>query len=154
MCIKIAKHTAGHRAGILAISFYGLSVLWHGADGKYVASTEVFDIVFVIAAFYYFLTAKSKKAYFISGFLMSIGLAFRLSAVFGIPALFIASFRRGTRCMLMFCSGVLSGMLFLALLGTLAGINLYDVYTFTLADNFGSGSTTDHGLIWRLIQFF
>ena len=36
---KIAKYVAGHRAGMLAISFYGLSVLWHGADGKYVAST-------------------------------------------------------------------------------------------------------------------
>ena len=151
---KIAKHIAGHRAGILAISFYGLSVLWHGADGKYVASTEVFDIAFVIMAFYYFLTGENKRGCFIGGFLAAIGLAFRLSAIFAIAALFIASFRRGKSGSLTFCLGVLVGIIFLALLGTLAGINLHDIYIYALADNFGSGSTTDHGLVWRLIQFF
>jgi len=151
---KIAKYVAGHRAGMLAISFYGLSVLWHGADGKYVASTEVFDIAFLIAAFYYFVTAKGKGGYFIAGFVAAIGVAFRLSAVFGIAALFTASFRQSKASTLFFFSGVLSGILLLAILGTLAGINLHDVYVYMLADNFGAGSTTDHGLVWRLIQFF
>jgi len=151
---KTGRYLAGHRAGMLAISFYGLSVLWHGADGKYVASTEVFDIVFIIAAFYYFLTAESKRAYFISGFLAAIGLAFRLSAIFAIAALFIVSIRRDKSSALMFGAGVLLGILFLALIGTLAGISLHDIYTYALVDNFGAGSTTDHGLIWRLIQFF
>jgi len=36
---KIADLLAGKRAGLLAISFYGLSVLWHGADGRYVSYT-------------------------------------------------------------------------------------------------------------------
>src|SRR3569623_3551553 len=37
---KLAKHIAGERAGILAISFYGLSLLWHGTGGRYVSFTE------------------------------------------------------------------------------------------------------------------
>ncbi len=37
---KIAKHIAGEQAGVLAISFFGLSLLWHGTGGRYVAFTE------------------------------------------------------------------------------------------------------------------
>src|SRR6202012_5875150 len=32
---KIAKQIYGKQAELLAGSFYGLSVLWHGADGRY-----------------------------------------------------------------------------------------------------------------------
>lgn len=151
---KIAKHFEGHRAGMLAVSFYGLSVLWHGSDGKYVSCTETYDVLFMILAFYYLLVRGDNKSYFVSGLLAAIGLAFRLSAAFSIAALFIASLRKSKYAAMTFCFGVLSGLLCLALIAFIAGINLHDVYLYALADNFGSGSTTDHGLIWRLIQFF
>ncbi len=44
---KIAKALVGRRGGLLAVSFYGLSVLWHGADGRYVSYTETYKITFI-----------------------------------------------------------------------------------------------------------
>src|ERR1700744_4862213 len=74
---KIATHVAGKQAGMLAISFYGLSVLWHGVDGRYVSYDETYDALFIILAFYSFVTSQSKKGYFISGFLAGIAVGFR-----------------------------------------------------------------------------
>ena len=34
-----------------------------------------------------------------------------------------------------------------------AGIDLHNLYTYTLADNFGSGSPTDHSLSWKIENF-
>jgi hypothetical protein len=151
---KIADKIAGKRAGILAISFYGLSVLWHGADGRYVSYTETYEAMFIIISFYFFVSAQNKKGLFISGFIASIGLGFRLSAFFGIAAMVMASLRKDRIFTAMYCLGVLSGILFLALAGFLAGIDLHDVFTYTLRDNFGAGSTTDHDFWWRMVQFY
>jgi hypothetical protein len=151
---KIANQIAGRQAGILAISFYGLSVLWHGADGRYVSYTETYEVMFIIISFYFFISAQSKKSFFISGFMAAIGLCFRLSAFFGIVALFIACLYKRKEFTPIFCLGVLAGILFPALAGILAGINLHDVFTYALADNFGSGSTTDHSFLWRMVQFY
>jgi hypothetical protein len=150
---KIAHQIAGKRAGMMAISFYGLSVLWHGADGRYVSYTETYEVMFIIISFYFFLNAQNKRGFFISGFLAAIGLAFRLSAFFAIAALFVASLHKKRISTLMFCLGVLSGILFLALAGFLAGIRLHDIYVYALADNFGPGSTTDHDFWWKMVQF-
>ncbi len=111
---KIAKHTAGKDAGVLAISFYGLSLLWHTTGGKYVSYTETYAQTFIIAAFYRFIISKDKKDTFISGFLIGIAFGFRLTASFTGLALFIACLRKGGRDTLMFCAGVLSGILLLA----------------------------------------
>jgi hypothetical protein len=151
---KIAKHIAGERAGMLAISFYGLSILWRCADGRYVSYTETYDVLFVIIGFYYCLTAQNKKGVFISGLLLAIALGFRLSAVFGIAALLIIALKKGKANALVFCAGVCAGIVFLALLFVGAGINLHDVYTYALADNYGAGSTTDHSFLWRMEQLF
>jgi hypothetical protein len=151
---KIAAKISGKEAGILAISFYGLSVLWHGADGRYVSYTETYEVMFVIISVYFFIASQNKKGAFISGLLLAIGLGFRFSAIFGILTLFIASFRKGGAYTLMFCSGVLSGVSFIVAIYLLAGINLHQVYFFTLADNFGTGSTSDHDFWWRMVQFF
>jgi len=151
---KIAKQIAGWQAGLMTISFYGLSVLWHGADGRYVSYTETYDIMFIIISFYVFIGAKGKNGIFISGFMAAIGLGFRLSAFFSLIALFIASLQKKRVYTLMFCLGVLSGILFLALMGFLAGIDLHEVYTNAFADNFGAGSTTDHDFLWRMVQFY
>src|SRR5579863_741238 len=99
---KIARHIGGRHAGMLAISFYGLSVLWHGVDGRYVSYTETYDALFIILAFYFFLTSKSSKGYFISGFLAAIGLGFRLSAFFGVAAIFIAALKKSRQAALIF----------------------------------------------------
>jgi len=151
---KIAKKIAGWRAGMLAISFYGLSVLWHGVDGRYVSYTETYDVMFTIISFYFFLSSKRQKGFFISGFIAAMGLGFRLSAFFSITALFIASRHKKRIYTLMFCLGILSGILFLALIGFLAGIDLHEFYTYALIDNFGAGSTTDHDFWWRMVQFY
>src|ERR1700760_2965526 len=58
---KIAHHLAGKRAGLLVISFYGLSVLWHAADGRYVSYTETYKIIFSIIAFYCFITGSKNR---------------------------------------------------------------------------------------------
>ena len=39
------------------------------------------------------------------------------------------------------------------MIGFIAGINLHQLFTYTLADNFGSGSATDHDLTWKLENF-
>ncbi len=150
---KIAKHISGKQAGLLACSFYGLSILWHGADGRYVSFTETYEMLCIILSFYFFLSSKNKGGHFISGFLTAIGVGFRLSAVFVILALFIASVQKGWKFALIFSLGVLSGCLFLALLGNLAGINFHEVYTFMFADNFGPGSMNNNNFLTRMVQF-
>jgi len=151
---KIANHISGSRAGLLAISFYGLSVLWHGADGKYVSFTETYEVSCVIISFYFFLTSKNKKGYFISGLLIAIGLGFRLSAIFVIAALFITSVQKSRMFTLIFSLGLLSGVLALVLAGYLAGINFHDVLSCMVTDNFGPGSINNNDFLTRMVQFY
>jgi hypothetical protein len=151
---KIAGLLAGKRAGLLAVSFYGLSVLWHGADGRYVSYTETYDITFIIISFYFFLSAQTKPRVFISGLMAVTAFVFRLSAFFGLVTLLLMSLRKGRTTALIFSAGLFTGFLAFALAGIFAGINLRDVYFYAFADNFGAGSTTDHGFLWRSIQFY
>ncbi|HTD39419.1 MAG TPA: glycosyltransferase family 39 protein [Mucilaginibacter sp.] len=150
---KIAFHVAGRQAGLMAISFYGLSVLWHGADGRYVSFTETYEVMCIIVSFYFFLTSKNRKGRFISGFITAIGLGFRLSAIFVIAALLIESIRKSRMLTFMFCLGVLSGVFTLALIGYLARIDLRDIFTYMLTDNFGQGSITNTNFVTRMVQF-
>jgi hypothetical protein len=150
---KIAKHIAGEQAGMLAISFYGLSLLWHGTGGRYVSFTETYGMLFIIIAVYRYITAQEKKDYFISGLLAGIGLSFRISAIWGIIAVLTALLRKSRINALVFCAGITSAILLLAAIGFFAGINLHNVFTYGLADNFGSGSTTDRSIIWKMVNF-
>jgi hypothetical protein len=150
---KIAKHLAGERAGMLAISFYGLSLLWHGTGGRYVAFTETYDMLFIILAFYRYLTAKQRQDFFIAGLLAGVGLGFRLSAVWGIAAILIRELRKSRINALIFCSGVLTAILLLFIIGLVFHIDPHSILTYALTDNFGSGSTTDHNLLWKLVNF-
>src|SRR3569833_3067420 len=138
---------------MLAITFYGLSVLWHGVDGRYVSYTETYDALFMILAFHAFITAQSHKSHFFSGFLAAIALCFRLSASFGAAAILVSSFRKSREAGNAFCAGLLCGVAILILAALLAGIRLYDLYFYMFADNFGAGSTTDHNFLWRTVQF-
>ena len=110
---KIARQMADAQAGMLAILFYGLSLLWHATGGKYVSYTETYEVTFIIVAFYQFLTAQNNKAFFISGILAGIALGFRITAVFAIAAIFIASLRKSRKDTLMFCSGILANIAFI-----------------------------------------
>jgi hypothetical protein len=147
---KIAKQIAGQQAGMLAILFYGLSLLWHATGSKFVSFTETYEVMFIIIAFYGFIIAENKKDFFISGFIAGIGLGFRLTAFFGIIALFIASLRKSRNDTLMFCAGVLVSILFLAVIGFFAGIDSHHLFTYMVSDNFGPGSATDHSLAWKI----
>jgi hypothetical protein len=147
---KIAKQISGRQAGMLAISFYGLSLLWHVTGGKYVSYTETYEVTFIIIAFYRFITAQNKKGFFISGFMAGMAFGFRLTAFFGIIALFIGSLRKCRTNIFMFCAGVLASILFLAAIGFFSGIDLHNLFNYTLADNFGPGSPTDHNLTWKI----
>jgi len=151
---KIAKHLSGERAGVLAISFYGLSLLWHCTDARYTSYTETFEVLFIILSVYFFIKAVNGRGYFISGFLAVLGLAFRLSAVFAIVALFLASLYRRKVFTLTFFLGLMAGVFCFAAICLLAGISLRDIYVFTLADNFGAGSTSDHYLLWKFEMGF
>jgi len=147
---KIAKYIAAKEAGMLAMLFYGLALLWHTTGGKYVSYTETYSTMFIISAFYRFITAQNRNGFFVSGFLAGIALGFRLTASFAAVALFIASLRKGKMDILMFFAGVLSGIVLLLLIALLAGIDLHNIYTYMLGDNFGHGSATDHDLDWRM----
>jgi Dolichyl-phosphate-mannose-protein mannosyltransferase len=151
---KTADLLAGRRAGLLAVSFYGLSVLWHGADGRYVSYTETYEITLMIISFYLFLSAQTKAPVFLSGIAAVIGLAFRLSAFFGIITLLLMALRKGRSSALVFTAGLLVGSLLLATACILAGIDLRDVYFYAFADNFGAGSISDHNFLWRTNQFY
>jgi len=150
---KIAKHLAGERAGLFAVSFYGLSLMWHGTGGRYVSFTETYQMLFIITAIYKYITAQNKKDYLISGLLAGIALAFRLTAIWGIIAILVAMVRRSRMNALVFCGGIAASIVLLLVLGFAAGIYPGDIFTFGLSDNFGSGSTTDHDLTWKLQNF-
>ncbi|MBS1526332.1 MAG: glycosyltransferase family 39 protein [Bacteroidetes bacterium] len=147
---KIARIVAGERTGILAVSFYGLSLLWHTTGGKYVSYTETYEVTLIIVAFYYALNATDRKEMFIGGLTAGIGFWFRITAAFGIVAIFIALLLKHRRKIIPFCAGVLSGILIIALICLLAGISFRDLLTYTIIDNFGPGSATDHNLAWRI----
>lgn len=151
---KIARHLAGEQAGMLAISFYGLSLLWHGTGGRYISYTQTYVMALVIIAVYRCISAQNKKDFFISGALAGLGLGFRLSAIWGIIAILITTLRKSRIDALMFCTGVLSSIILLAIVAFCAGIDPHNILVYGLSDNFGSGSTTDHDLVWRLQNFF
>ena len=150
---KIVKYLAGSRAGFIAISLYGLSLLWKSTGGRHVSFTETYAVAAIIISFYYFLVAENFKSYFISGLLAALAIGFRLSACFGTCAILVSSIRRGGKQGLSFLLGLLSGLVLLVLIFSLAGINLNDLYIHAFADNFGSGSTTDHSLSWKVETF-
>lgn len=150
---KIARHMAGERAGVITVSIYGLSLLWHGTGGRYVSFTETYDMLFIIIAIYKYITAQNKRDFLISGLLAGIALAFRLSAIWGIIALLFFALRKSRVNALVFCGGIAASLLLLAGTFFAAGINIGDIFTFGFADNFGAGSTTDHNLAWKLQNF-
>jgi Dolichyl-phosphate-mannose-protein mannosyltransferase len=150
---KIAIGIGGRRAGIFALSIYGLSLLWRSTDGKLVSLTETYANTLIIISIYRWLASSKNRDFFISGFIAGFGAGFRLSAFFGIAALLISSFRVSWLAVASFLLGVLSSILLLISLAYLGGINLHDFYEYGFVDNFGPGSPTDHHILWKLENF-
>jgi len=150
---KIADRVAGKQAGILAITFYGLSVLWRATGGQYVSYTETYEVTFVIIAIYYFIQADDKKGLFIAGCIAGVSLACRISAVFAIAAIFCLSVYQHRMKTLFFCLGATATYGAFLLLWAALGINLYNMYIYDFADNLRAGSLYDHSAAWKLSQF-
>ena len=147
---RIAKHIAGYRAGILALTLYGLSLLWRSTGSKYVSYTETYAVTFIIISFYWWLVAPRRVIIFYSGLMAGIGAAFRFSACFGMAAIFLSGARKNIRSALIFSSGALAGFGLFILFMYAAGISLHDFFIYSFSDNFGPGSSTDHSLLWRI----
>jgi hypothetical protein len=151
---KIARRLAGERAGIMAISVYGLSLLWKTTGGKLVSFTETYSTTLVIISFYKCLTAEKNKSLFIGGLLAGLGFGFRISAIFGIMAIFLMMLRKKISSSFLFVAGLITSIGLLLLFLELAGIKTVDIFYYGFTDNFGKGSTTDHNFHWKLENFF
>jgi hypothetical protein len=150
---KIAEKTISHRAGLFAISFYGLALAWRSTGGKYVSFTETYAIAFILAAIYIIMLFGSNRYLFFGGLLAGFGLGFRLSAFFGILPLLVLNFSRSRKSGFIFILGVASAVGILLLSGLWAGIHLKDYLFYGFTDNFGSGSPTSHSLAWEAQGF-
>lgn len=150
---RIAKHIAGSRTGMIALTLYGLSLLWRSTGSKYVSYTETYAITAIIIAFYFFITAQNNRNFFYSGLIAGIGAAFRYSAFFGIAALFIAIAGKNFKASLVFTSGVFTALLLFVFFLIISGIGLHDFIIYSFSDNFGAGSPTDHSILWRIENF-
>jgi Dolichyl-phosphate-mannose-protein mannosyltransferase len=150
---RIAEITISRRAGLFAISFYGLSLAWRATGGKYVSFTETYAISFILMAIYTSFAYQNDKYRFFSGLLAGFGLGFRLSAMFGILPLLIYIFNRNRKSGIFFLAGVLSATALLILLCISSGIPFSDYIFYGFTDNFGSGSPTGHSLSWKAQGF-
>jgi Dolichyl-phosphate-mannose-protein mannosyltransferase len=150
---KIAEKTIGKQAGITALSFYGLSLIWRSTGGKYVSFTETYALTSIILAVYFSIARDSNRNAFIGGLFAGLGLGFRLTAVFGILPLLLFTFRKSRTMGVFFLSGVVSTLGVLLLFSAIAGIGINDLLFFGILDNFGSGSVTDHPLAWKIQRF-
>ena len=150
---KVAEKTIGPRAGIFAISFYGLSLLWRSTGGKYVSYTETYAITAIIISVYFCIVSQRTNGSFIGGLFAGLEFGFRFTAIFGILPVFIFAFKRDKKTAFRFLMGILTSTVLLILLGEAAGIKMTDFLFYGLADNFGPGSATDHTLAWKVQRF-
>jgi hypothetical protein len=150
---RIARHAKGPRAGWIALSLYGLSLMWHSTAGKQVSLTETFEMGCIIYSFYRYFTGSKAKDYFIGGLVASLGLGFRISGFFGIMTILLVLFKKNTAHGLAYVAGLLLGSLVLAGIALGCGIPLQELITYSFTDNFGKGSATDYSFLWKLENF-
>jgi hypothetical protein len=147
---KIAERTINTGAGIFAISFYGLSLLWHSTGGKYVSYTETYAVACIVISIYFGIVSEKKS--FAAGLFAGLGFAFRFTAVFGILPLVIFSFKKKPEAALIFLLGALTSIALLLMVAGFSGIRINEFLFYGLTDNFGTGSTTAHSLNWEIHQ--
>ena len=147
---RIANHIAGRQAGIIAMTLYGLSLLWSHAGGKDVSYTESYSVTFTILAVYKFLTAKNDKDLFLSGFIGGIGFGFRYTSLLVVIAVFITLVKSKRKGFIQFGAGLLISVLFIIAIFYLGGVNMKGLIFHSLIDNFSPGSVTDHPILWKM----
>ena len=147
---KLVLKIAGNNAALIAVSIYGLSLAWKSTGGKYISYTESYEICLILAAFYYFRRNDDKKSFFVSGSLAALAVFFRLTGAFGALALFLFAFQKGKRSALFFVCGLLLTSLVTLSAFALAGIPLKEFFFYSFIDNFGEGSVSNQGLLWKL----
>jgi hypothetical protein len=151
---RIAKHIAGKQAGILAILFYGLSLLWKSTDGKMVSLTQTYETSFLLISFCYYFIAQNKSQFFFSGVMAGLALGFRLTAALPLLVIPLAlGHKKMFPQALVFLSGVLASIFFLLGMFYFLNVDMHALITYSLSDNFNTGSVTDHPLAWKLEQF-
>lgn len=149
----VIKEIHSRQTATIALTLYGLSILWRAAGGKYVSFTETYAVAFVLASVYCYIAAEGRGKTFLSGALAALAIGWRLSAAFSVLAIFIHASVKRKNALIPFIAGAISGLLVLTLLALAAGINLNDLYIYAFADNFTAGSTTDHSFAWRFEKF-
>lgn len=147
---KIAEKIIGKGAGVIAISFYGLSLLWRSTGGKYVSYTETYAIAAVIISIYFCIVSERKNHALIGGLVAGLGFGFRITAIFGIVPIFIYLSKLNKKSALLYVAGFLIGIIILILLAAFAGIKISDFLFYGFTDNFGTGSPTDHTFGWSI----
>jgi len=150
---RIARRIANESAAIFSITIYGLSVLWKSADGAAVSFTETYAVTCIIISYYYYIDGRGRDDFFISGLIAGLGFGFRISAFFGIAAIFMSYYLRNKSSAILFLSGVVCCVMVIAAVFVAAGIDLHDLLTYSVTDNFSSGSVTDHNLAWHVTSF-
>ena len=142
---KIGVSMGNEQMGKFAMIIYGCSLLWASTGGHLVSGTESYEIFFLLLSIYF--TAKLRRA--LSGFVGAVAIGFRLSAIFGLIALFF--YRRGAES---FVKGLLIGIILIPGIFWIAGIDLKELLQYTVLDNFGKGSVTSHSFSWKLNELF
>ena len=150
---KIAVNMISPFAGILAISFYGLSLLWHTTGGKYVSYTETYAVTAIVISVYYCIVRRENKLAFVGGMFAGLGVGFRFSAAFGILPVFLFTLKRDGKAGFLFLLGAATSIFLLVLAGEVVGIKISEFLLYGLTDNIGSGSATDHILAWKIQMF-
>jgi hypothetical protein len=150
---RIAGMLAGEKVALLALTIYGLSLLWPSSGGKYVAYPETYSVAAVIISYYLFYKAEGKKNSILSGILGGIGIGFRLSAVFAILGLLLSASLYRPKSILPIIGGLAISLVALMAAAWISKVNLAEYLEFGFIDNFGRGSPTDHSLIWKLRNF-
>jgi hypothetical protein len=151
---RITKHLENNTAGIISIILYGLSLTWKSTDGKFVSQAQAYEITFLIIAFYYYFIAGQNKQFFFSGIMAGIAIVFKLTAA--LPSLIIFLLllhRKKIPAPFIYASGALTTICIALVSFLLLGINLHDLFVYSLLDNFTPGSVTDHPFAWKFQQF-
>jgi len=141
---RIGKQMGGETVAKFAMFIYGCSLLWYGSGAHLVSGTEPYEILFLLMSIYY-----AEKLRGLSGLFGAVAIAFRLSGIFGIIASFL--YRRDAKS---FVSGLLIGVILILGILMLMGIDLKELFRYTISDNFGEGSVTSRSLSWKMKELF
>jgi hypothetical protein len=146
---KIGNLNQEVQSGKFAIIIYGLSILWRSTGGQYVSYSESYSEFFTIVSFYYCLRSIKSTDYLLSGVFGALAVLFRLTAIFGVLAIFILLIKKRTKKIFIFCAAGLTISILIGLILIYSGIHIQDFILYGFKDNFDSGGITDHSMLSR-----